>query len=73
MKNIVNLKKEEKRRVFNITSDEFDQLMEYENYVSYEFIEKDEKGHIYEIEFYNALRYYRVVNNKVIQEIKLVA
>lgn len=73
MNNIINLKKEEKRRVFNITDKEFDQLMEYENYVSYEFIEKDRKGYIYEVEFYNALRYYRVINNKVIQEIKSVA
>lgn len=73
MNNIVNLKKEEKRRVFNITDKEFDQLMEYENYVSYDFIEKDEKGYIYEVEFYNALRYYRVINNKAIQEIKSVA
>lgn len=73
MKNVVNLKKEEKRRVFNITAEEFDQIMELENYVSYEFIEKDSKGFIYEIEFYNALRYYRVVNNKAVQEIKAVA
>lgn len=73
MNNIINLKKEEKRRVFNITEEEFDQLMEYENYISYEFIEKDRKGYIYEVEFYNALRYYRVINNKATQEIKSVA